>query len=238
MLPTLTFAFAGLVLGSFGSVLVWRLPTEESILGRSRCMHCGKGLRALQMIPLVSYLLQRGRCAACDRDIAFLYPALEAGSALLFVLAYLRGPTLTDAMLLAATLWMLLLIAAVDMQTKTIPDIFSLILFALSILAVFQRGTIDLVGLLLGGGFLGLQWRLSEGAWVGTGDVFLMIALSLILPSALAVALTLLLAYVFGAVTAVALLSTNKATRKSQIPFAPFIALGATIVLLMGWGPA
>ena len=236
MIHILLFAFIGLLLGSIGSVLVSRLPMGEAVLGHPRCPHCGVVLRTLQLIPLVSFIALGGRCSKCEAEISWMYPALEAGSALLFVLALWPASSVLGAFILGCGLWALLLIAMVDLRTQTIPDPLNLLLCAIGVAAVFTRGSIDLLSLLLGAGFLGLQWKLSNGRWVGSGDVFLMVGLALVLPSVVAMAFTLLFAYAFGAAAALTLLAAKRTTLESHIPFAPFLALAAAVVLLLGLG--
>ncbi len=233
-MTVLFFAFLGLIFGSFGSVLVMRLPVEEGIGGRSRCLHCGTVLRTLNLIPLLSYIVQRGRCTRCEARIAMLYPALEMCSALIFILALMQASTMIEAFLEAFILWTLFLIAVVDTRTQTLPDSLNILLCALGVLAVFHRGSIDLLAILVGVGFLGVQWLVSHGRWVGSGDVFLMLGLGLAMPSLMHIILTLFVAYIVGAIVALILLITKKTSRTSHIAFGPFIVLGAFVAMVFG----
>ena len=228
------FALLGLIFGSFGSVLVSRLPEGESIGGRSRCPHCGMTLRVLSLIPVLSYIIQRGRCRECEARIAWLYPTLEMTSALLFVIGLMISTSFLGALLQALILWTLLLIAVVDAQTQTIPDGLNLLLCTLGVLMVFHRGSVDLLALLVGTGFLGIQWLLSHGRWVGSGDVFLMLGLGLIFPSVAEIIITLMVAYSIGAIVAVILLMMKRTKLESSVAFGPFIVMGASATMIVG----
>ncbi len=228
------FILLGLIFGSFGSVLVMRLPEREGIGGRSKCPHCGTTLRVLSLIPIFSYLIQRGRCSECEARIAWLYPALEIASALLFVIALMTSTSLSGALLQAFILWTLLLIAAIDARTQTIPDALNLLLCFFGVLLVFHRGSVDLLALIAGTGFLGIQWLLSHGRWVGSGDVFLMLGLGLVLPSVTHIILTLMIAYILGAFVAAILLATGRTKLSNAVAFGPFIVMGAFVTTICG----
>lgn len=228
------FAVLGLTFGSFGTVVISRVPPGRSLGGRSRCPRCRAILGPVDLIPLFSFLFLRGRCRRCGKPISLLYPLAEALSACLFVLALWLSGGAFSAVLLAFALWTLLLIACVDTQTRTIPDVlsFALIFFALAI--GITRGHIDIAGPILLFLFFAGQWILSRGKWIGSGDLLLGIGIGFLVGDLARSLLLLALAYVLGAFVAVFLLMTKRATRKSHIPFAPFLAMAAVLVLVFG----
>ncbi|MFH1443985.1 MAG: prepilin peptidase [Candidatus Peregrinibacteria bacterium] len=228
------FAVLGLAFGSFGTVLISRVPKGQHIGGRSHCSTCKRTLGVGDLIPLLSYIFLCGRCRRCHRAIGMMYPCIEGASSLLFVLALFLEHSILPSLLLALSLWLLLLIAVIDLRTRTIHDTlnFSFIFFAVA--HAVSLGQFQVTGALLLGGFFAAQWLLSKGRWMGSGDIILGIGIGFLLGSATYALLCLGLAYVLGAVVAVFLLTTHRATRKSAVPFGPFLACAALSVLLFG----
>lgn len=226
------YALVGFSFGSFGSVLVTRLANNESIGGRSRCRACGATLRARDLIPVVSYIWLRGRCAHCKARIGLLYPLLEVASASLFVLALHIVPFLIPSVLLGLALWLLLLIATVDMELHAIPDLFTLALVVcgLALNVYFQINPIPAIA--LGAGFFGVLWLVSKGQWIGSGDVFLGGAIGALLGDWRLMAACLFLTYVIGACIASALVLARRVNRGSYVAFGPFLALGALLSIV------
>jgi prepilin signal peptidase PulO-like enzyme (type II secretory pathway) len=242
MIPII-FALLGLTFGSFGSVLIVRLPARQSIRGRSRCPRCRHLLSVYDLLPLLGYLLCRGHCRYCRKPISFLYPFVELASAGLFILALFLASTITTALLLALSLWLLLLTVLVDMRTSTIPDSLSLTLIAFAIALGLARGHpstslgasgLEIAGPLLFFLFFGGQWLLSHGRWMGSGDILLGLGIGFLVSDTARSLLLLALAYVLGAAVAVFLLITKRATRKSSVPFGPFLAVATVLTLVFG----
>lgn len=228
------FFILGLIFGSFGNVLITRIPGGRSIGGRSACTDCGHILRASDLVPVLSYCILRGKCAHCKARISALYPTVEILSAFLFVFALYSADSVPSAILLSMALWSLLLIAAVDIRTQEIPDVLSGMFIVLSLLFMMERGVFDPWAFVLGVGFFGIQWVLSKGKWIGSGDVLLSIGISALLGKWQLVIVMLFVAYIVGAAVAVFLLLTKRIGRSSTIAFGPFIALGAFVALWKG----
>ncbi|MGH2820532.1 MAG: prepilin peptidase, partial [Actinomycetota bacterium] len=123
----------GLIFGSFGTVAAYRIPKRESIVtGRSKCPHCGHTITAVENIPVLSYLLQRGRCRHCRAPISARYPLIEAGTGVLFALAAWKfvvsdyETTTTGDWILAAVyagfLWVLVVLSMIDFEHKQLYD--------------------------------------------------------------------------------------------------------------------
>ena len=234
-MPLVIIAFyfvLGTVLGSFGSVLVTRTVGKRSFGGRSVCPSCKKQLRAWELVPIVSFILLRGRCARCRKPIGAFYPLLELLSGLLFVLALVKIPYPVPSVLFGLGLWLLLIIAVIDFRLHAIPDVFTAALVAAGILLNLSMGVNPVPAMLLGGGFFGLLWIASRGRWIGSGDVLLGAGVGALLGDWRFTAAALFLTYVVGAAIASVLLASGKLHRGSSVAFGPFLALGTLLTIL------
>jgi leader peptidase (prepilin peptidase)/N-methyltransferase len=228
----------GLAFGSFLTVVIHRVPAGESIVRpRSRCPACGAQIRALDNVPVVSWVLLRGRCRACGARIPAVYPLTELGTGALFVATALRHPDPWRAVLLAPFLGVLLALAVIDARTKKLPNRIVYPTLAASAVylagAALAGGPVDLlragIGFLAYGGGL-LVVALVSPKGMGMGDVKLAALIGLVLGAlglryvAVAAGLGILL----GGVGAVVALLAG-ASRKQAVPFGPFLAAGAVL---------
>ncbi len=234
--PLIVFAVLGSVFGSFGNVLIFRLPAQQSIGGRSHCPHCGRSLRVRELIPVLSYIALRARCAGCRKPIHWQYPLVEAVSAGLFVFSLINTQyALLPGMLLAFALWLLLLMAVIDARTSLIPDALSFpFLFIALVFQLAARNSIDLTGLIVCGGFFAAQWLVSRGRWVGSGDILLGGGIGLLVGSWRDALIVLFFAYVIGAAVASILLISGRKTIDQALPFGPFLVVGGFIAVVFG----
>jgi prepilin signal peptidase PulO-like enzyme (type II secretory pathway) len=221
----------GLVFGSFGNVLICRLPKGESICGRSQCLHCKRYLSVFELVPVVSFLLLGGRCHTCYKEVSWRYPLVEIASGLLFVVSLITYPEY--GFFYSIILWLLLVVALIDAAYQSIPDLLNIPFFVLAVILAFLIDQFDFIALLLGGGFFAVQWIVSRGRWVGSGDIILGAGIGALVGSISAMFHVLLFAYVIGALVAVCLLTIKYKSRKDHIAFGPFLALGTYIVLLL-----
>ncbi len=228
------FAVLGLTFGSFGTVIVARVPVGRHMGGRSRCAGCEHVLGAVELIPLLSYLILRGRCRHCGHTIGAWYPLLEMASVLLFVLALHHAPSFPAAMLLAFSLWLLLLIAVMDARTHTIHDALNLAFLAFAVAYAMTLGELHYAGALLFVLFFGAQWLVSRGQWVGSGDILLGAGIGFLLRDIGTALLCVGITYILGALAAMYLLLTKRAMRKSHIPLGPFLAVAVLLTILFG----
>ncbi|MEK4046422.1 prepilin peptidase [Paenibacillus sp. FSL H8-0048] len=225
----------GLILGSFYNVVALRIPAGESLLRPpSHCPSCNTQLRSRDLIPVLSYVLNRGRCRYCGGRISPLYMLGEATTGLLFLWIYLQFG-LTGKGIIGYLLVSLAVIVTVsDLKFMLIPD--KVLLFFLPILAtvvlLFPEGTLvsHLLGAAAGGGIL-LLLVLFGG--MGMGDAKLMALLGMVLgfPNTI---LAFLLACVLGTVVGGTLLFTGRIQRKQHIPFGPWLAAGALLAFTYG----
>lgn len=229
------FFLVGSVMGSFGNVLVERLPVGLSLGGRSHCVGCGKTLGVWELVPVFSWCCLGGKCAQCKAIIPGVFTLIELISGLLFVAAlYYASFDFLIAVPVAYALWALLCIALTDIRTHTIPDVLTLIIAICGVLLRMQDQMLPLFAMLIGGGFFGVQWVISKGKWIGTGDILLGIALGILLGTWELTVMMLWFAYVLGLVFVLALLPFKKLDLNAHIAFGPFIVLGAAISLLFG----
>ncbi|TSC60030.1 MAG: type 4 prepilin peptidase 1 [Candidatus Peregrinibacteria bacterium Greene0416_62] len=230
----LLFLF-GLALGSFGSVVVSRVPKNKSIGGRSQCPHCKQTIAARDLIPVLSFLILEGRCRHCRKNISLCYPLLELSSAGLIILpAILEGYIDPFTVSLGTALWLFLLLAVMDSESQRIPDVVSMPLIVVAFLAAYLRGEISWLAPLMGGGFFLLQWAVSRGRILGSGDIFIGIAMGCILGTWPITLLAVGIAYVVGASIACYFLASGKYTRGMRIAFVPYLFVGTVIALVFG----
>jgi leader peptidase (prepilin peptidase)/N-methyltransferase len=232
----------GAMVGSFLNVCIYRLPKEESIVWpRSHCPTCKKTIRFYDNIPLVSYLLLRGRCRHCKGSISFQYPLVEGITALSsFLLIMKFGPSLSYLFYFALVA-ALIVITVIDLYHQIIPDVISLPGIGVGLLTslVIPQITFfnSLMGILLGGGSLFLVATLYE--WIfkregmGGGDVKLLAMIGAFLGWK-AVILTILLSSLIGSITGILMMILKGKDFKYAIPFGPFLSLGAVIALFYG----
>lgn len=220
----------GLVFGSFFNVLIWRLPRKQSIVApRSHCPKCKSQLSLFELIPVISFLLQKGRCRHCKAKISLEYPVIELLTAIGFVFFGLL--TTTWLQLLANLFFFscLLVSAVIDLHHKLILDVITIPGIALalvfSLLEVTVPINLSLLGILIGGGLLLAMAVISKGG-MGMGDVKFLAMIGGFLGPYGAM-LSLVIASFLGAVIGMIYLVVTKQSRKTPIPFGPFLALGA-----------
>ena len=231
-------ALVGALIGSFLNVVIWRLPRGESIVSPpSHCPQCGTPVKPYDNVPVLSWLLLRGRCRHCSEPIPVRYPLVEALTAVLFALVPITQGVDSDVW--AGFLLVLVLVPCtfIDIDHRIIPNkiTYPAVPLSLVVIAVFQRDelTSHVVGGLAAFLFLGLAWFFYP-AGMGLGDVKLALVLGLLLGRAVGPALAV--AMVAGSLTGFGIMAVKgvKAGRKTFIPFGPFLALGGLVGLWAG----
>lgn len=252
----------GAIIGSFLNVVIYRLGSGSSLGGRSKCLSCGKILRAHMLIPLWSYLFLRGRCAYCQSQISVQYFLVECTTGLLFVLAAfvnqfsLVVPTATASALFLldiSILSTLVVVTVYDLKHKIIPDKLSFIFALLAGISLVVRWylgitpetftsllgelphTIDIAaGPLLALPFAAL-WLLSGGRAMGLGDAKLAFGIGWFLGLTKGITAVIFSFWIAFIPSLMLLLLRRKSyTMKSEIPFAPFLVLGTLVVYAFG----
>lgn len=245
-LPLFIFIF-GTIVGSFLNVVIFRLNTGRSVVtGRSKCATCSRTLHWHDLIPVWSYIALRGRCRTCKRPISPQYPVIELLTAILFLGAYLyviqaNGFGLAAFVeLFFAMLFISLsiVIVAYDIRHKIIPDVPIRIALVASMLLIFAKyflgieyslGRALLAGPLVALPFF-LLWYLSKGRWMGFGDVKIALVLGWIF-GLLGGFSAIIISFWIGGLFGLFLLAlSSRHHMKSQVPFAPFLIVGALAV--------
>jgi leader peptidase (prepilin peptidase)/N-methyltransferase len=231
-------ALAGAILGSFVTVVAYRVPRGESIAGpRSMCPTCGVQIAAYDNLPVVSWLSLRGRSRCCGERISRRYPLTEIGLALLFVAVVLRFQgNATELALGLVFVSTLVAVTLTDLEQRIIPNKILLVasILAVAIAAISDPGSLPerLVAGAGAGGVLFLA-ALAYPGGMGLGDVKLAATMGLFL--AVWVVPAMLVALLAGSLVGIALIARDgAAARKRAIPFGPFLALGGVIGLLAG----
>jgi leader peptidase (prepilin peptidase)/N-methyltransferase len=235
-------ALFGLAIGSFMTVVAARVPAGESVVApRSRCPRCGATIRMRDNIPVLSWLLLRGRCRDCGERIPVRYPILELSTAILMAAPFFVYESIWVACGVAALLALMPVISVIDLEHRIIPNKIvypALIAFPIYLVVANRFGApVDLVRMVIGflayGGVLFIVALVSRG--MGMGDVKLAGLIGLVLGSLSLgqVGVAAGAAIVLGALGAVVALARG-AGRKGAIPFGPFLAAGAVVGALWG----
>ena len=225
----------GAILGSFLNVVAYRLPRGESLSRpRSRCPGCDTPIKPYDNVPVLSWLLLRGRCRSCRAPISARYPLVEAGTGLLCALVVwlVEEPWLGLVFVL-----LLVPITLIDLDSRIIPNKLTLTgaVAAPAILALTDPGAIPehLIAAASAGGFLFLAW-LAYPRGMGMGDVKLAAVMGLFLGRAVAPAM--FVALIAGTLVGAAVIARKGTAegRKTAVPFGPFLALGSVVALFAG----
>lgn len=241
------FAILGLIFGSFGTVVAYRMPRGTSIVtGRSKCPSCDAQIAWFENIPVFGYLVLRGRCRHCGTSISPRYLWIEIACAVLFAAAWWRYGLSVEAIVFAAFFWALVVLTAIDLEHHLLPNKIVYPLFVAGwiglAVAAFVEGDMGPLkgaafGALIFGGFL-FTVAFIAPAGMGGGDVKLGFVLGTFLGYAGGIGFTLVgmfLSFVSGGVIGIALMARG-GDRKTQVPFGPFLALGTVAAILFGRG--
>ena len=227
----------GLLIGSFLNVCIRRLPLDESVITpRSRCPACRHPIRGWDNIPVISFLILRGRCRDCGRPISWRYPLVElmngAGTALL-VWRFGVGPqTVIYALLFSS----LLVVTFIDLDHQIIPDRITLPGMIVGLIAsawILPLGFFNAVVGLLAGGALFYGVAAASRGGMGGGDIKLIAMIGAFLGWKLML-LTILLGAMTGSIVGLSLMIFKGKSRKYAVPFGPFLSLGAVVSLFIG----
>lgn len=227
----------GLLLGSFINVCIHRIPRGESIaFPPSRCPHCKARLRPTDLIPVVSFLLLKGRCRYCGGGINPRYPAVELLTALLFAIVYLKtGLSILLLKYLFFTV-VLVIVTFIDLEYYIIPNKLVAFAFVAGILINIITRDLSLarmsVGIVSASSFFIILYAVSGGG-MGGGDIKFAAVIGLFLGWPLALLASFLACFLAG-IAGILLIVTKIKTRKDIIPFGPFLAAGTFITMLWG----
>jgi leader peptidase (prepilin peptidase) / N-methyltransferase len=238
-------ALLGLLVGSFLNVVIHRVPLGESVVHpRSRCPTCGTELAAYDNIPVLSWLILRGRCRTCRTRISVRYPLVELGTGALFATtAWWLGPSLAlPAFLYLAAISVAL--ALIDLDVKRLPNAIVLPSYGVALVLLLVPAAFDaswpafLRAVLTGAGLYAFYFLLAfiYPAGMGFGDVKLAGVLGIYL-GWIAWPLTIIAtfaAFLLGAVVGVVVMIRSGGGRKTKVPFGPFMIIGTYLALWWG----
>jgi leader peptidase (prepilin peptidase)/N-methyltransferase len=240
-LALIGLAIMGLAVGSFLNVCIHRLPRKASIVQPpSSCPKCDYVLRWFDNVPVVSYLVLRGRCRKCRTPISIRYPIVEVVTMAIFILHFaVFGP---DIILVPRLLFasVLIVLFAIDLEHHLLPNVITLpgIIVGLAFSAMLPPGLVDaLIGTILGGGILWLigeaYYRYSGVEGMGGGDVKMLAMIGAFLGWKLVI-LTLVFSSFAGAFVGVLVIAIRRGGMKYALPYGTFLSLAALISSLFG----
>lgn len=231
------YLFVGLLIGSFINVVVYRLPIGKSVVyPGSECLKCNNKLSWQDLIPVISYLILKGKCRFCGVKISVRYPLVELLTGFLFTVVVLcKGEFAVPFLLLTS---LLIVITLIDLDTYYIPDVLLVcgVFSWVVMVGVYNFISIQhaFYGALAGFMVMLIIYLLSRGG-MGFGDVKFAAMVGLYLGVELTL-LALMLAFIMGSVIGGGLLISGLKTRKDALPFGPFIAFGCFVSFLFGSG--
>jgi leader peptidase (prepilin peptidase) / N-methyltransferase len=260
-MTVVTLIVAGLIFGSFVNALVWRvyqqsIPKKKQkkhdlsiIHGRSQCTQCGHVLSQIDLIPVFSWLSLRGKCRYCHQAISWQYPCVEVMTSVLFVLSYIYWPyELSTVGSIQFVAWLIMLIGLVallvyDVRWMLLPNRILFPLYGVALvyvlLSVASVQSISplfdaVLGVLVGGGIFYVLFTVSNGRWIGGGDVKLGFLLGALAGGPVLAGLLLFLASFLGTMLILPFMMIGRLSKASRIPFGPFLIVSGVIVVLFG----
>lgn len=232
----------GLIIGSFLNVVILRYGTKDSIVkGSSKCPKCQKDLKWYELVPVLSWILQFGKCRKCGAKISIQYPLIELLTGSLFVLNFIFVKDIFTFILTTIAICLLIIIFVYDLYHKIIPDVFSYSFGILSLIYLFFnfKGWDLIAPIALFLPFY-LLWRISNGNWIGLGDGKLAFGFGGFLGLVYGFS-AIILSFWIGAVFAIGLMlidrlrsKSKNITIKSEIAFGPFMIIAFLIVYFLG----
>ncbi len=231
----------GLIVGSFLNVCIYRVPRRESlVLPASHCTACGRSLRWFENVPVISYLILRGRCRTCGVRISPVYPTIEMAAATVAVIWYAQFGLSVLFLSRLVFAFALLVLFVIDLRQRILPNVITLpgILVGLGFSLLGPPGWLDsLIGVLVGGGALFLMaeayYRIRHEEGMGMGDVKMLAMIGAFLGWKLML-LTLILSSLVGAGVGLLVIAARKGDMKYALPFGTFLALAALVASVVG----
>jgi leader peptidase (prepilin peptidase)/N-methyltransferase len=236
-----TFVF-GLCIGSFLNVCIYRLPVSRSISHpRSSCTSCNEPIPFYDNIPVVSYLLLRGRCRFCREPISLRYPVIELLAGLFALITFFRYGFSPEAFIYYAYIATLLVITFIDLDHQIIPDVITLpgipVFFVASFALPETRFLDALMGVLVGGGSLFMvAWiysLITKKEGMGGGDIKLLAMIGAVIGWQ-GVLFTIFVSSAVGTLTGMLIMLKSRRGMKLRIPFGPFLAIGGIAYIFFG----
>lgn len=247
---TAMLAVWGLCLGSFAAATVWRMHHKRDwVRERSECEHCHHVLAWYDLVPILSWLMLRGTCRYCHKKLSAEYLVTELAGAALFAGLYAFWPrTLEGWEFVRLGVWLALvtgfiMLSLFDLKWFLLPDkvVYPLLILVVAERAVFAILNTDaniiretVLGIAIGGGIFWALFQVSDGKWIGGGDVKLGFLIGAAVGGPLKAVLVLFFASCIGSLYGVSMMLVRRIKRSSHIPFGPFLMSAAYVVFLLG----
>ncbi|MFZ2190524.1 MAG: prepilin peptidase [Candidatus Magasanikiibacteriota bacterium] len=230
----------GSIFGSFLNAVVYRIHEKKSLWERSECPNCHKQIKWYDNVPILSFLILKGKCRNCKQKISWQYPLVELVMGILFVIPtfLVYHANFFVLIILLSFQWLIIFdLAFIFLYDLKYQEILELSIWPLAILLFLMNASgalvFTLIGIAIGGGFFLLQYLISKGKWIGGGDIRLGILMGIILGWKLTI-LALFVAYLLGGAVGSYLLITKKKEKNSEIAFGTFLVIGTLVS--MWWG--
>lgn len=226
---------AGITIGSFLNVCILRIPQKEDIVFKpSHCMKCGKTLKWYEMVPILSFLVQRGKCRACGETISIQYPLTELGNGLVYCFIFAVNGWNMESILFCLSASVLIVTGVIDLRTYEIPLGCNIVLGVLGIFHMILDRTVwydYVIGFFAVSSLFALVYFLTKGKGIGGGDMKLMAAAGLLVGWQ-----KILLALMAGSIAASVIhLTLMKLKGKDRVlAFGPYLAFGIFLSMLYG----
>ena len=246
-MPEILFFIFGLVIGSFLNVVSMRygdfgnLKDSRNLYigGRSHCPYCGKILTWRELIPVLSFIIQKGKCRSCGHKLSLQYPVVELATGIIFALLAGQIGFANSTAFINLAIWLLaavflILIATIDFRLFIIPDALNIGIAILGAGITFLQNDYlnHVLAAIIGMIFFGAIVLVTRGQGMGGGDIKLAGAMGLLLglPN---VVFAFMSAFIIGALWGVGLIIFRKKTLKYAVPFGPFLAIGAFLSVFL-----
>ena len=232
----------GLIVGSFSNVCIYRIPRNESIIyPASHCPKCRSNISPKDNIPLLSFILLKGRCRNCKSKISIQYPIVELLTGLIYLIIYLIYGLSIQSLIYIILSSALIIIAFIDLNEQIVPDVISLpgiaIGFIISFFVPYILFINSALGVFVGGGIILIIGLAGSAIFkkeaMGGGDVKLAAMIGAFLGWRYII-ISLFLGFFLGALAGIILILSKIKSREDIVPFGPFIVLGSFITLLWG----
>ena len=232
----------GLIVGSFSNVCVYRIPRNESIVyPASHCPKCHTTIKPIDNIPLLSYILLKGRCRNCKSKISIRYPVVEFLTGFIYLQIYLVYGLSIQTLIYVILASSLIIISFIDLKEQIVPDVISLpgivIGFIISFFVPYISFINSALGVVVGGGIIliiGMAGSIIfKKEAMGGGDVKLAAMIGAFLGWRYII-ISLFLGFFLGAIVGIVLILSKIKSREDVVAFGPFIVLGSLITLLCG----
>lgn len=225
----------GLILGEFANLLIDRLPEKDDELFKGfHCSKCGSNIKWYDTIPLVSYILLKGRCRHCEAKISIQYMLVDLINGLGYILVFFVSGFNVLSALYCLAFTILMVVSVIDWRTYEIPPILNLMIGILGIIRIildFSNLLEYLIGFCVVSGFLFLLFVVTRGRGIGGGDIKLMAAAGLFIGWK-NIILALALGSILGSIIHIVLMKTCK--KDQVLAFGPYLSAGIVIAMLFG----